>query len=293
MNDTPSRLVLLDTLDSPEMAGERRRELMIPRDRASLLGHSAVDAAERGWYPDETGERVDWAREVKAAVAAKRSIPPEEELAPRRAPLHPETKVRVANITTMQAAADMAGRGERPLVLNFANGMHPGGGFRSGALAQEEVLCRSSALYATLEGDPMYESHRRRPRPDSTDWVIHSPGVPVFRTDDGRALPRPWLMDVLTSAAPYAPTVGQPESGDLLQKRIHRVLEIASSLGSGSLVLGAWGCGAFSNDTWRTATDFRSALEQDYAGHFRDVVFAIADWSPERRFLGQFAKAFS
>ena len=187
----------------------------------------------------------------------------------------------------------MTDDGLRPLALNFANGITPGGGFLTGARAQEEVLCRSSALYSTLLGDPMYACHRERDEPDSTDWVIYSPDVPVFRTDGGRELDRPWLLSFITSAAPYAPVIGQPESGDLLQKRIHRVLEVATAYGYEALVLGAWGCGAFGNDTYRTACDFRSALEGEFAGHFSDVVFAITDWSPERRFLRQFAAVFS
>src|SRR4029077_16450700 len=94
--------------------------------------------------------------------------------------------------------------GKQPIALNFANGIHPGGGFLSGALAQEESLCRSSALFATLENDPMYEAHRIRPLPDSTDWVIYSPNVPVFRSDDGTALDNPWPLSFVTCAAPVA-----------------------------------------------------------------------------------------
>lgn len=120
-----------------------------------------------------------------------------------------------------------------------------------------------------------------------------APDVPVFRTDSGRALDEPWNLSFLTSAAPFAPEIGQPESANLLQKRIHRILEVASAYGYESLVLGAWGCGAFANDPYRTAIDFRKALDGDFAGHFADVVFAITDWSPERRFLRQFAYVFS
>ena len=183
--------------------------------------------------------------------------------------------------------------GSRPLALNFANGIQPGGGFLSGARAQEEGLCRSSALYQTLVGDPMYAAHRKRQRADSTNWAIYSPDVPVFRGDDGVMVEHPWLLSFITCAAPYAPAIGQPESGDLLQRRIHRVLTIARAFGHSVLVLGAWGCGAFGNNPHRTAIDFRDALENDFRGAFTDIVFAITDWSPERRFLGPFRRAFS
>jgi len=162
-----------------------------------------------------------------------------------------------------------------------------------GSRAQEEVLCRSSALYLTLEHDAMYPTHRARPAPDSTDWAILSPNVPVFRTDAGATLPAPWMLNVLTCAAPVAPSVGQPKSGDLLARRILRVLAIAQAYNYTSLVLGAWGCGAFGNDPARTARDFRAALEGPFAGAFAEVVFAIADWSAERRYLGPFGKVFA
>jgi uncharacterized protein (TIGR02452 family) len=201
--------------------------------------------------------------------------------------------VQVRNETTLQASQRLTARGLRPLALNFANGATIGGGFLNGARAQEEVLCRSSALYQTLVGDPMYEAHRRRPRPDSTDWAIHSPDVPVFRTDEGAALDEPWPLSIISCAAPYAPTVGQPESGDLLRSRITRVLSIAGSFGYSVLVLGAWGCGAFENDPRRTAADFRDALETDFAGVFSEITFAITDWSAERKTLGPFRDVFA
>ena len=154
------------------------------------------------------------------------------------------------------------------------------------------MLCRSSALFATLGGDRMYAAHRARPRPDSTAWAIYSPDVPVFRTDGGETLEQTWPLNVLTCAAPVASRIGQPESGDLLQARILRVLAIARAYGYTTLVLGAWGSGAFANDAHRTARDFRQALQTEYSGAFEQVVFAIADWSADRRYLGPFRDAF-
>lgn len=137
----------------------------------------------------------------------------------------------------------------------------------------------------------MYTVHARRPLPDSTDWAILSPNVPVFREDHGARLDQPWLVSFITSAALYATAVGQPAAGDLLEARIGRLLDVAHAHRYTTLVLGAWSCGAFGNDPRRTAKDFRGHLHVR-AGAFEHVVFAITDWSQERRLLRPFAAAF-
>jgi uncharacterized protein (TIGR02452 family) len=288
-----SRLHILPCLDSEEMATSRRQELEIPREAAAALGRSAVKAASDGFYLTSDGQEVIWRELVQSACVAKRSIAPEAALPTTKRNFFLETRIQVTNETTLGASRRLVDDGLRPLALNFANGVQPGGGFLSGARAQEEVLCRSTALHQTLIDDPMYREHRNRPEPDSTDWAIYSPDVPVFRMDDGQELPQPWSLSVVTCAAPYAPHIGQPRSGDLLEKRIHRLLEIARAYGHATLVLGAWGCGAFQNDPDRTARDFRQALETNYRGAFADIVFAVTDWSMERRFLGPFRDVFA
>jgi len=288
-----TELRCLPFLDSEYRAVTARRLLDIDRDIARNLGHSAVEAIERGVFETPSGRLIDWSEQVMRATSLRRSIPPSDPVLLPSSPDIESTSVQVVNATTMQAAYGLVCEGERPAVLNFANGISPGGGFRQGSRAQEEVLCRSSALYATLKGDQMYAHHLERPTPDSTDWVIWSPEVPVFRDDAGVALEQTWMIDVITSAAPVAQRVGQPLSGDLLKQRIHRVLTIAAAEGSTTLVLGAWGCGAFGNDPVRTARDFRSALETEFGGWFTRVVFAITDWSSDRRVFGPFRDVFS
>jgi uncharacterized protein (TIGR02452 family) len=283
----------LPCLDSPALAHQRKRELQIGVPRAASLGMSAVMAAKRGYYINPAKERADLSQAIESSCASKMSVPPGATLPEVTPTAHTETLVQVTNETTLGAARRLHETGLKPLALNFANGINPGGGFLHGARAQEEVLCRSSALYSTLVGDGMYEEHRQRIHPDSTDRAIYSPAVPVYRTDEGQNLDAPWLLSFITCAAPYAPTVGQPKSGDLLQKRIHRILEVARAYGYTDLVLGAWGCGAFGNDAGRTAKDFRQALEGEFRGAFSQIVFAITDWSGERRFLGPFRDVFA
>jgi len=134
----------------------------------------------------------------------------------------------------------------------------------------------------TLCGDQMYAVPRQRQALDAGDWLVHSPAVPVFRDDGGAPLDEPWRLTLLTCAAPYAPYFGQPRSHELLDERIHRVLQLAAARGHTSLVLGAWGCGAFQNDP-AVASDLFPRHLEGFAGHFREVVFAVTAGSDEKR----------
>ena len=86
--------------------------------------------------------------------------------------------------------------------------------------------------------------------------------------------------------------VGQPKSIKLLRERIHRILEIAESYGYSSLVLGAWGCGAFGNNPATTALDFKYAIEGPFRRAFETIVFAIYDPAEEGENLNSFRSAF-
>lgn len=164
-----SRLECLPCVDSDELAAKCRLELDIPRERAAELGRTAVEWSEAGFYINGKGERIDSRDWVERALAQRVSIPPDAQLPEPPAPRFDRTRVRVINTTTLRAAKEFAEQGSRALALNFADGVSPGGGFLDGLLTQEEVLCRSSALYLTLRGDPMYAFHAKRPLPDSTD----------------------------------------------------------------------------------------------------------------------------
>lgn len=282
----------LPCLDDAERAGERRRELDIPGARSFALAQETLQILDAGHYRAVSGRRVSIDEVVTRACRAKVSIPPGAVLPAARLPRFDEMRIQVANETTAGAARRLLGR-HKTVALNFANGLVPGGGFVGGARAQEESLCRAGALFLTIRGDAMYELHAGRDDADSSDHAILSPDVPFFRDEMWRLLDEPYLLSVLTCAAPVAHGVGSRRAAELLRGRIRRVLEVMAAYGYEAVILGAWGCGAFGNDPRTTALDFRDALLGPFRGAFREVVFAVTDWSPERRTLGPFRDAFA
>lgn len=274
------------------------------RADAKRQGLEAVTITRAGGYVAPSGRRVNIASAVAAAIAASRDYLPDATVAaPARGPAdaRSKTSIRVANTTSLAVARAMASQaGPAPLVLNFASAKNPGGGFLNGARAQEESLARSSALYACLEKSGMYAHHRASGDCLYTDWMIHSPAVPVFRDDEsGALLEEPYAATFLTSPAPNAGVVLQrdPSLHDEVDRvmiaRVRRALAICAAEGHRRLVLGAWGCGVFANDPAVVAGAFGAELDGAYAGVFEEVVFAVLDGSPERRFIRPFVERFA
>lgn len=254
------------------------------------MGQEALTIMRGGEYRSEVGA-VDLRGALSAAVAATRTIGPGvRTIVPERR--EPQTRVFVENTDCLKAARGMVDRGLDVAVLNFASAKNPGGGFLSGARAQEESICRASGLYVCLEPSPMYEHHRRRHDPLYSTWVVHSPNVPVFR-DGADLLAEPWLVSFLSSPAPNAKVVlgrspeRQHDVEEAMRERIDAVFTVAAQARHDALVLGAWGCGAFGNDASKVASLFADALDR-WQGCFAELSFAILDSSPERRFIGPF-----
>jgi uncharacterized protein (TIGR02452 family) len=78
-----------------------------------------------------------------------------------------------------------------------------------------------------------------------------------------------------------------------MAERVTRILAIAAAHGHRHLVLGAWGCGVFGNDPAHVAGCFARDLDGPFAGAFEEIVFAVVDWSEERRFIRPFAERFA
>ncbi|MFB8348656.1 TIGR02452 family protein [Streptomyces niveus] len=280
------------------------------------------EIVEAGGYHAEDGRRVPLAALLEAATEGTRLYGPEP------VPVTPDTSrttsFEVTGESSLQAARRMTSASAGPVaVLNFASARNPGGGYLNGAQAQEEALCRASALHATLLRAPGYYAHHRADRsPFYSDRVIHSPAVPVFRDDRGRLLDTPFTVGFLTSPAPNAGIVARDHPQEshrvpaALASRAERVLEVAVAGGYRRLVLGAWGCGVFRNDPARVAGTFRALLVGPaaegagtgtgesagtaattstgrFAGHFDEVVFAVLDRTADSATLAAFRRTFA
>ncbi|MBW5420333.1 TIGR02452 family protein [Streptomyces sp. BG9H] len=285
--------------------------------RLRAVAQQTEQIVAAGAYTAPGGHRAQIAEAVAAARAGTRMFGPGPVEAPRRAP--GPTVFEVTGESSLEAARRLvegplagdasrvgegprAGEGSPVAVLNFSSARNPGGGYLNGAQAQEEAICRASALYACLlEARPFYDHHRAHRDPFYTDRVIHSPGVPVFRDDSGELLDAPYRVGFLTSAAPNAGVIRRrlPErAADIPQAvaaRAERVLETALACGYERLVLGAWGCGVFMNDPAHVAGAFRTLLGEGgrFAGQFAHIVFGVLDRTKGAVTRGAFERTFA
>ncbi|MFF4159820.1 TIGR02452 family protein [Streptomyces sp. NPDC001678] len=257
-----------------------------------------------GGYTTPGGRWADIAGAVGAARRGTRLYGPEPVTVPPAEPGAAAPAATVFEVTaegSLDASRRLAADGE-VAVLNFASARNPGGGYLNGAQAQEEALCRGSALYTCLREAPeYYAAHRADPSPFYSDRVVHSPGVPVFRDDRDGLLETPYTVGFLTSPAPNAGVIAQrtPELTAripaALDERAGRVLEVAAAHGYRRLVLGAWGCGVFRNDPGQVAAAFAGHLTGAgrFAGRFEHVVFAILDRRTDSPTRAAFASVFT
>lgn len=160
-------------------------------------------------------------------------------------------------------------------ILNFADYYVPGGMFLKGSTAQEEFLCHNSTLYLALcsKQDTFYTPH-----------VQHC--TTALYRNDMLATDRCWVFDanrrmqccsIITCAAPYKTKVAMEDLhlvDETLRVRIDHILRQFAVMQCEQLVLGAYGCGVFSNNPYFVADVFKNWIK-NHNGVFEHVVFAI------------------
>ncbi|QJW97543.1 TIGR02452 family protein [Frigoriglobus tundricola] len=267
------------------------------RSKAAEVARHTVEIVAAGRYTNRHGQKVAVRHLVEAAMNGTVSYPPDAAL-PHAALAERNTVFEVVNDTTLESARKLVADGFAPVALNFASARHPGGGFLNGARAQEESLCRASALYECINGNAMYRHHAPMPGGFYSNYAIYSPAVPVFKDDSGEPLDQPYLCAFVTAPAVNAGVYAKEHKAgrrdvirDEMAARIEKVLAIMAGHGHDAAVLGAWGCGVFKNDPEMVADLFAHALRGRFAGRFAKVVFAVlsSDGETIRPFEERFA----
>lgn len=187
--------------------------------------------------------------------------------------------------------------GENPLVLNMANAFHPGGGVETGSGAQEEHLFRSSNYFLSLyQYSPTLHKTYKLPKAkqsyplDPAFGAVYSPLVTVFRGKEEDGYP---LLDTPFKASFMAvPAINGPELSKnaegiyvmsekdraLTKQKMRTMFTIAKIHAHDTLVLSAFGCGAFCNPPTQIAQLFHQVLlEAPFKTAFKRIIFAIKD----------------
>lgn len=181
-------------------------------------------------------------------------------------------------------SCDIHDDNERVAVLNFASSKHPGGGFVTGAVAQEESICYRSNLYFDLaEHEQFYNENKQNLNKSLyLDGIIYSKNICVFR-DKKLSNCEPYLVDIITCAAPNASAakrsgVSIEKINETMERRIDQVFRVAIKHNVDHLVLGAFGCGVFGNSPEYVAELMHRAIyDKGYGKYFKKITFAMHD----------------
>lgn len=173
-------------------------------------------------------------------------------------------------------------------ILNFADDVRAGGWVESGAPTQEEDICRCSNLLPTLLQDkcwknyyeyniqfkhftsPMDKVRYEHCKGTGSNRVIYSSGIAIFKDDITYEHITARYLDVITNAAPSIYT----DDLEFYTERITQIVLSAVHNKVESLVLGAWGCGAFGQPPKIIAKAFALVLNK-YGGYFKNITFAM------------------
>lgn len=146
--------------------------------------------------------------------------------------------ITVQNIDCIEAARQLSSKG-RTCMLNMASYKKPGGGVRSGSMAQEEELSRRSNLVFGL--NPNFY-------PLELNQYLYTENVTFFKDRYYQVIDS-FDCDVITIAAINLNTnIGTKEYYDLTDEKIKSMIYEPYLHGCRNLVLSAFGCGVFRND---------------------------------------------
>ena len=256
--------------------------------------NSTLSLLRQGWYLSPAGQKVTLPPTGEVMDNAVMYSEPVICMIDHIQPI--ETEVRVENKDCVLAAKELIDAGYNPAMLNLADLYTPGGIVEYGSGAQEENLCRRSNLILSLY---QFSNARIRQYPDlglvqnaeqypmnERYGGIYSGVVTFFRDPESsgsRLEDKPYNIPVISVAALNGPRIGTdgmmlPEEAEITMDKMRTIFRIGKIHFHDSLVLSAFGCGAFANPPAHIAKLFRQVLgEDEFKNEFKLIDFAILD----------------
>ncbi|BAY85759.1 hypothetical protein NIES267_52600 [Calothrix parasitica NIES-267] len=281
------------------------------RNQRSLIAQETINILETGFYQNHQQQTINIQQYLQAAI--ENSIHYSEndfsrvfsQLKKKQVKENQnQIQIEINNETTLNAASRLVNQEnfDKVLCLNFASAKNPGGGFLNGSQAQEESLARATGLYPCIsQMTEMYEENRYYGSCLYLDDMIYSPQVPVIRDDDDKLLDKPFLVSILTVPAVNAGAVRKNGKRQEINKiestmlqRTEKLLSVVAINDYKVLVLGAWGCGVFKNNSEDVARYFHYHLVENnlFTGLFEKTVFAVLDNTKDENFINAFTTKF-
>ena len=236
--------------------------------------------------------------------------------------IYPSTQIGCINVDCVDLAECLIEKGYNPAILNLASAGRPGGGYDRGMRAQEESLCQCSNLSLSLyqfgnpaslkcirdSGVPLKEIGYPL---DTNFGGIYTPNVTFFRNNKTKYFTyktTPFKCDVITVAAlsfngrndfaracelNYRSATGgfNPAGEEIMLNKIRTIFRMGVEYGKDSLILGAFGCGAYRLPVADVARLFKRVInEPEFAGKFKLITFAMLEPSKKPNGInGKFA----
>ena len=272
---------------------ERMEECAVCKDYAGIRNlrkqvfDNTVKVVETGSYLSENGKLVCMPKDIYLAEGSKLY---KHKFMTYANALQEDTVVEVWHRDCLVVAKQLLDEELRPAVLIMASPTSPGGGVKEGAGAQEENLLRRTNLYLSL-----FQYAQDANQLASDDTSDHYPLDPnfggvytrqatVFRGTEDEGYPlldEPYKVDFVA-----VPAMNRPEidaNGMIaehliagVKKKIRTIFRIARRNYNHSLVLGAFGCGAFKNPPKHVAKLFHEVMEEaEFKNRFKKIAFAI------------------
>ena len=187
------------------------------------------------------------------------------------------TQIRIINRDMIDEAVELkkSGAAVNPMILNMADWRYAGGCVDAGSGAQEEECFRRSNYFRTL----LQSFYPLEP----LDTIV-SPQVEYYRRGASTGyiyMDEPVNIDMIAAPAVCFPHLSRDrkfmtdeKDVKLMEAKIHMLLRVAAANKNDTLILSAWGCGAFGCPPYHVAKIFKKVCSE-YDGAFKEIVFAI------------------